>query len=859
MINDWIEQSGKRCPMPEGSQISIAGTDIVIARDGKTEDYYTGSTCMVYSGHVLSGTGVVPGICVIIKEFYPISKEAFFDIERRKDGSLKIEDTTKQKKEYKEKWKQFEQGYEYQKELSGSNAMEIAVKPLFTGYWGDSFYIISDAHMGKDLCSVSPVSLSEKMAVAVSFAETMDILHENGYMMLDIKPENLLWIKKPNTVRIIDTDSIVAYNDTDRIRRQMLFANQNFTSPDIEFIRYKMQHNVSSRELEEVRKFFLKPNADRYTMGVFLYKIVFGDFPLFKDYSEVEEKKLLLQLKEAYPAKDRKERERIANALELLLGILKKLIIWKPRKREQDGYQKDKDIVSDLNEIYAMICSEKLVLRKDIAEANARFAAYNLLQKYPLFDYQKKNKSGISELQVSIIGKHVMRKDMLSAVISVGQMLEHALTVELVADDVEEFWKSYISEEQNSALAGAITWEVNGQPVSTDFDSDLVERSLAHIRVCSDDGYMPTAPYYILLEEDENRLQKWIEDIESLNRSEGQKIFVGILQNKFLKTKNLSENTIDKYEISSDAFTEYYSEKMFSEKIYQMGLMAHTYYSNGMKPGVTVDMETMEEDFRKDFYNIISSERCALHGIYKMASIGIDRRKPGRFLEYFRKIEQPEILEELAWLEHLSWTAFMLTSGAHPISMDKFNEYAYKKNNDWKDKSDVNHIGHPLLVASRKSNIYDLRMIASVKGRGTDVLGTLDPLDKVSWQIAAWYNEKKDDFKHDYCEWIEDMNQFCQKDKCSETVKDCMQQLACIGLKCIENVGNAICYQDTKNCDIWREKAKELESKFTGDEKGSVLMKRAYQIMNPVFHSYEDRDFKQYDRNLTFAVIDMIA
>jgi serine/threonine protein kinase len=885
--NIWEQKPEARRPMPAGTQICIEGTDLVIARDGKIEDYYAGSTCMVYSGHVVSGAGIVPGIRVIIKEFYPSSKNVLFDIERREDGALHIEQSTQERKEYIEKWKQFELGYKYQQELSGSNAMEIAIKPLFAGKWGDSFYIISDAHMGTDLKERKPTTLKEKLAAAVSLAETMDILHENNYMMLDIKPENFLWINKPNIIRIVDTDSIVAYDDPDRIRRQILFSNQEFMSPDVEFIRYTMQHGASPKEEAEVRSRCLTPNADRYTMGAFLYQLFFGKNPQFKDYSEYVEKtlqggeqNLLMQLKELYPTEKRGEREKTELALKSLLAILKKLLIRKPWKRQRDGFRTDKEIVSALNEIYAGLASEKLVLRKEIATANARFAAYNLLQKYPLFDYQMENPEGKSELHVAIIGKHVMRKDMLSAVISIGQMLEQTLTVELVADDAEQFWDDYLSASQNPALAKAVTWEVNGQSRSEEIDKGLVSRSLAHLKIYTDTGYIPQAGYYILLEEDETKLRKWLGDIEDLVKIEEpdakRKVFVGILQNEFINEREFSKHSsvsdtvtgsrtdsrIDTYIISSDAFTESYSEQMFSEKIYQMGLMCHTYYANGMEQGAMVDMEEMDRQFRKDVYNITSSERCALHGIYKMASIGIDRKQPGRSLGYFRMIRQPQVLEELAWLEHMSWTAYMLTSGACPVAMEEFGTYAYLRGNDWKDKSDPDHIRHPLLAASERNCANDLRGVKSLRDVPEEVAHSLDPLDKVSWEIARWYVSRKEEFKSSYRDWLSDIRAFSEsggQSEKSEELKELVDRLETDGLDCIENIGNTIQEQDTEYRDAWKNLIKELKLLLLDDDEGNELIVRAERIMKPVLQSYDDRDFKQYDRDLTYAVIDMIV
>ena len=550
MGNDWEKKPDVRHPMPQGTKIYIKGTDLVIVRDGETEEYYEGGTCLVYSGSVQEGTGIVPGTRVIIKEFYPVSTEVLFDIKRREDGSLIIEDSTKQRAEYIYKREQFDLGYKYQRELSGSNAMEIAIKPLFYVEWGDSVYIISDVHHGKNLDEIQSEPLAKKIAIASSFAETMEILHENGYIMLDIKPENFFCVNQPIAIRIVDTDSIVAYKDLNRITEQKLFMNQKYMAPDVKFMRDQIQYGITEREKKDLKKCCLTPNADRYAMGVLLYKVFFEQIPEFEDYSQCDEERLLSQLNKIYLSEKPGENKKIEETLRTLLEILKKLLIKNMYKRKIGGYGADKEIVAKLNEAYVQLTSEKLVLRKEIAAANGRFAAYNLLQKYPLYDYTVMNAQGISELKVAILGKHIMRNDMLSAVISIGQMLDQMLIVELVADDAVDFWKDYISENQNSSLAKAVTWEIDGQIISDEIDSGLVDRSLAHIRIWTQDGYIPTSRYYIVLEEDEAVLKESIQMITSCMGTE--QIFIGMLQNECLSSAFVSNDRRIIYMISTD-------------------------------------------------------------------------------------------------------------------------------------------------------------------------------------------------------------------------------------------------------------------------------------------------------------------
>ena len=1068
------KKAGKRIPMPEGTVFPVTGTDILIARDGKENEYSSGSTCLVYRGHIVSGTGIVTGMHVIIKEYYPSSCSDSGGLVRLPDGSLVLEKGGEADVSFYKNKEQFLQGLEYQKELAGSNAMEISIRPLFISNWGNTVYIISDAHRGSDLNLHSPGSLKEAVSVAISFAETMGILHENGYIMTDIKADNFLWIQKPNSVRIIDSDSLVPFRDPVRMMQKPLFANKNHRAPELDFLQIKMREGIPAKEMRMLKRVMLTPQTDLYSEGVFFFELFFKRLPGFSDFrsyikqcaeNKTDGKQQLIdELAALYGSEIRESGSDTTRLLSSVLSILEKMLIRNPAERRSMGYRADGALVSDLEEIYAQLSSDKIVLRREAASANARFTAYNLLQKYPLFDYavpaalnarpcaatkaaaetdgkaaagtdgeaaagtDGKTAAGTygeasadtdgkaavcaatkaaagKELRVAIVGSHVMRTDILSAVLSIGQMPDMPLVVELISEDAEAFWKDYLSKKNNPGLAGAVTWEYaqdsrDGQsPASMEFDDRLVSRPLAHLIIdrrgwpesrvrnytgtkaasadkSSDAGHEPYPGYYIILEESPEKKKAWIryaarraaqmkqaaetamiEDISmtadismaadnsmaaEMKRAAGKgraagagvpgPVFIGylrfeneepslreslsdssLLADSFTRKNSDSlfphnQNTASSaevpytlYAISAEAFTEDYSEKMFSEKIYHMGLMAHAYYCKALDSDEEIDMAALERDFRKDFYNITSSERCALHGVYKMAGIGIDSKRPGHIRKFNRMINDPAVLEKLAWLEHLSWTAFMLTSGAVPVSMDEFEKYAYTGSNDWKDKSNSAHIRHPLLVASGYSTENTLQGIQSPEEITPEMFERLDPLDKVSVRITRWYASRREDFKACYLTWLEDLTALCKgtshtggaslpetaepagtaflpSGKNSPGEHDTLQEqknaqetpgeetvlllsaLRQSGLECIELAGSSLVPLEPACRMQWLTAVQRMQDLYSGSrEVLDLLLTAKNRIMKPVFHSFEDRDFKQNDRELTNAVMDIIS
>ena len=975
----------ERTPMPAGTVLPISGTDIRIMRDGTADDYSSGSSCLVYRGHILSGTGIVTGMNVIIKEFYPAESGALFDMRRHPDGYLTASPDVEQNNAYRMFRDQFSQGLDYQKELAGSNAMEISVRPLFVSEWGDSIYIISDAHAGLPAEKIHR-TLQDTLSFSVSFAEAMEILHENGYIMTDIKADNFLWIQKPNSVRIIDTDSLVPYRDNARLTRQPLFANKNHWSPELKFLQTKILEGTPEYELAALKKSMLNPNADRFAMGIFFFEMFFNRLP---DFSGQD---ICFEAESRYPTRRAGSRavdistrsgqktpagrrpgtlpdadvsafqpqieeltalysDEIAAAgcsapllMESVLNILRRLLIYDPWMRKKKGYQNDASIVSDLQTIYTQLTSETLVLRRETASANARFAAYNLLQKHPLFEYPSaEHDFHTQKLCAAIIGGHAMRPDMLSAVLSIGQMPDLPLHITLASEDADTFWQEFISDALNPALARAVTWDRGDKDYDqtavtpchpgnrpAEFDSGLVDRPLAHLTILTQDflsqapgngvaltgeeayerktryaGRFPKAGYYILLEEDTKKRDAWIREISAFALRRKQKTLISFLYTgdgsmpAFLSEEN---PFVTFSPISTESFTENYSEKMFSEKIYSMGLMAHAYYCGAMQQDVSdppsMDIKALEEQYRSDIYSITSSERCALHGAYKIAGLGIDKNQPGRFLRYYRMAEDPDTLEKLAWIEHLSWTAFMLTSGAIPASMEEFDSYAYQDGNDWKDRRDAGHLHHPLLAASDRHTGCTLQKISKTNEVTPEIFDMLDPLDRVSVQIARWYASRRELCREEYLKWFSELSCLwdgkirpaipkntdstgCKLYPHEETdgsarsydipLAERIESVLCIlknsGLACIDRMGIELRKQDPLYRNTWEETVRQLILLFEDpifqnirtDDIVDLLKYGEKRIMKPAFDALECRDFKQSDRDLAYAVIDIIA
>lgn len=399
--------------------------------------------------------------------------------------------------------------------------------------------------------------------------------------------------------------------------------------------------------------------------------------------------------------------------------------------------------------------------------------------------------------------------------------------------------------------------------------------------------------YFIFMCEEAEENKNLLKKLTNCKEKKGRKVFAAYL-NEEEDIDCCKNPVIESFPISSLCFSEKYNEDMFKAQIYQMGLMAHIYYSGYMVENEELDekaMEKLEKDFKENVYNIASSERCALHGIYKMASLGISPDKPGKILKYFRQIQTEEIRRKLSYIEHLSWTAYMLTSGVLPIDVEKMDSYAYKREselnkegelkfNDWKEKKAGVITRHPLLVSSSYQRGLPKRSWSMFSQKERE---SLDELDKVSYAIYLWYKKNKTRFCQEFMDAMDALNKVIGQMtdlKRKEEIQILQKELEVTGKKCIDEMCEETFAQDRKNImkcntllDNMKSRVREdtLLSEGESSQKDIESRKRdladsieqnienVQHILRPVFDSYKDRDFKQADENLIWASLDLLG
>lgn len=849
-----------------------------------------GATCMVYEGTLSEN-----GRKVIVKEFYPCSRRNVWAIGRSQDRDQKLRIprmTRVQNQEFAQRCRQFLRSYLWQKKFySEAQFLEIVVEPQALAVYGDTCYIVSDYHNGVSMAEQAGKfrTLKEKIFLCQYLADVLSILEENGYLFLDLCEENFLMIlqtKSRYQLRMFDMDSIIDLNDLDNLHQAEgnIFYHPEYASGEI----LSLEKSLLRNRFDDIKKDYLEESVAVYSLGVLFFKILLGHVPSGEERKGLEAsggEKTAEALADTFGI-----RPKMARKLTVLLGDM----LSPQDERYQRGVPSCARVLERLNAFAEDMSYETYVSQRKIAEANSTFAAYNMLQKHPLFSYsdiilsgEKGHESRV--IKAALCGSHMMRNGFLSALISIGQMLNTRLEVSLVSEDAEEFWNDYTSEERNAALKRAVVWEINGRLCSAKTDEALVARPLAYLHIRTDpmekipvgqliaEGYR----YFIFLDEKINlrEIRKMFGSAQADCGSEGknkQKICAGYLQTEELSMqmqeetwtqesgREKSEEILQWHSISAACFSEVYSEKMYEEQVYKMGLMAHAYYRGWLRQQETLDMEQLEQEYRNDIYSRLSSERSALHGIYKMASIGVDRDRPGRFRAYFEKISDAQTVEKLGWLEHLSWTAHMLTTGNVPVPVSEFDCYAYRGGNNWKDLSMPGRVRHPLLTASRpekKLPDRDWQLLSRQKIEG------LDPLDTASYRIYQWYRGQRPTRRQMLEQTFEEnfRDPKTGTERIAGKAEALLKRLRASALACTEHMGDFRDEQAGHLVDDWKTAVDDMEKFFqepdvreTAEEKVlREFLQQLKDIMRPVTDSYQNRDYKQIDRDLVYSVLDL--
>lgn len=862
-----------RVPMPEGKILKIEGRffafDKCIGKQGTSSLVYEGAELIHPDGRkkpIDEDGKALPGIHrknLIIKEFYPMSEEAAFDITRGVDGALKAARPTKESPAYRDRREQFCAAEDNQLKLgNASRVSEIIPRLYFCGDYGDSRYLFSERHDGWSLDSDRKKckTLEEKLQRAYRMGELVQEINESGYIIMDFKPENFFWTNVGDTLYLIDLDSVIPYKDKALLKDSRIYTNAAYRAPEVQYFTEKYKRS-SGRERENLKQELPFLAINIFNLGQYLYFLLFGKVPgAIKPEAIKGIRDLLL---------DQYEELKAGELYKEILDIFAKCLSESTYER----YSTAKTFVNKIDKIQTSLKFRRMVPRKKYTKENCNFLSYKLIEEFPLYDYGWSPDRKV--LDVSIVGNHTMWESMFTTILSCAQMLDTTLNIRLVATDVREKWEKYAAPSERPDLLSTVSVSLNGEIINEYRDDNkVVSVRLANVCLYEVNDYLPEngneyeaiagilrelnservqCNYYILIEEIEQWNRRFAQMLAGMSERQA-KIFVGYLRydesqcvrgNRFVQVKPFGAAYL----------SENYLEEKKSNRIFEMGYNVHRMYHRMSNQWATD--EEMRADYKSDRYNIEGSERAALNIYYKMKSIGLDAKKESAPFEWHDRVLSMDsgsgenVFDRILWLEHLSWTAFMVTHGHRGVrSTDELRDYLYEGANDWKNKEDKKHLVHPCICESSVGYHIKHEMWRKYPNLTQKEYQSLDELDRWSLEVYFEVRNKLEKKRDSAIRILQDIHDIIRQNRSSK-VRSAQILLEEEFQKLESNFWKILDEQSLDAARIWRASLNDFISicKTTEIFK-TELRKKCEELdryMKPAIWFREQHDFKKAD------------
>ena len=171
-----------------------------------------GASCIVYEAYYNDSLGIKH--LVRLKEFYPVH----MGINRDEDLNLVIKEDYIQK--FEEEGNLFIDAYKknvmFQMDLDTLNSTGNVQNFL---YGNNTMYMVVNYNNGTSYDKIKVESLHDIFQIGLALAKTIKSYHKNGYLHLDIKPENILKLPETNEMVILFDFGSIESRENQRIYR----------------------------------------------------------------------------------------------------------------------------------------------------------------------------------------------------------------------------------------------------------------------------------------------------------------------------------------------------------------------------------------------------------------------------------------------------------------------------------------------------------------------------------------------------------------------------------------------------------------------------------------------------------------
>lgn len=225
-----------------------------------------GGSCIVYDAFYTANTGDVKH--VRIKECYPSKLR----ITRQSHGSLVVD--SRDAVEFEEIKEKFKSRFSLGNGLFYAEGLFDALTNTIDIYTSNqTTYLVSTYSPEHTLATYRPANLKLAVTLTKQVAHILKRIHNEGYVYLDIKPENVLVSDSYVTrVQLFDFDSLIP----------MSLVHGKATE-DLGNLRLSYSKGFAAIELQTGKLRRLGPHTDVYGIGALLFYLLFGITPTASD------------------------------------------------------------------------------------------------------------------------------------------------------------------------------------------------------------------------------------------------------------------------------------------------------------------------------------------------------------------------------------------------------------------------------------------------------------------------------------------------------------------------------------------------------------------------------------------------
>lgn len=638
-----------------------------------------GASCICYEVTVRKGSDMA-GQKRVLKQFYPSPIE--YEIDADMSGmSLHIEgyDDDIQRShcpEVTELGHKFETAFRRQVELSNRKELGgVIVRPDLCYFSGSTKYILYEPDFGTTLNFDSIDSAELLVERMLGLATALSRLHEEGFIYMDLKPENVL-VSADGRVKVFDFDALIDLNDLDNVHLKN--GDVRYDTTDIRLIAPEIRpENLINFELD--KSFILTERADIYSFGAIMLSYFLKRYPAPED---TKDGAFIHELHELFQRGSRRG-ELTESEQDMLCDIIRRCINENigPRGR----YRSSRILTKELTELLEMIGSPISKRRRFYNRINGRLVSAGVLNNAPLCDYILKDDQGSAVMDCAIIGEDRVCEDFLANIISGAYMRDVRLVI-----------RRYGKNAQAKMDALLEKWPLLKKTTDLYLEDEKIEGTYKGLEIGLDKRITGKAfaeiRFYESAEGDipEELPSSWIaaaygrESAAGIaQKLKGRRAFIAYIDERGDGYDLHEPETVDgnimllPFGVNSKRSLE---EKQFEKGLNRKAFMLHCLYAALWNERLT--RKERWEDFTSGEYNISSCVCSVLSIPYKLKS------------EEDSALSVPEKLH----LEHRRWMGFMLTQGYD--RPEEFESYAYKGRNDRRDKE---RRLHPCICSSSES------------------------------------------------------------------------------------------------------------------------------------------------------------